>query len=249
MRVFDCNVFVGRPAVRELYTPVDTASLLAEMDWCGVEKALVSHAAQVDAGPYPGNQLLAGAIAGQARLSGCWCLQPNQAAEFPPFAEFLAQMLRANVHALRAFPLQHHFLLNRVALGDWLEGMVAHRVPLFLSVAAGTTWEMIYALLAECPELTCVICDHGCWGEDRRFRPLIEAYPNTYIDLSQYLLDGGIESFVEKYGAQRMLFGSGFPRSYMGGMLMALRHAQISPADKQAIAAGNLERLLEEVRP
>ncbi len=58
------------------------------------------------------------------------------------------------------------------------------------------------------------------------------------------MLDGGIEALVADYGPQRILFGSGFPESYMGGMMLALRHAQIPDAAKQAIAAGNLERLL-----
>jgi predicted TIM-barrel fold metal-dependent hydrolase len=44
-----------------------------------------------------------------------------------------------------------------------------------------------------------------------------------------------------------MLYGSGFPRSHHGGMMLALRHAQITEEDKQAIAAGNLERILSEV--
>ena len=43
------------------------------------------------------------------------------------------------------------------------------------------------------------------------FRPLLERYPNFYVDTAQYLLDGGIESVVTDYGAGRMLFGSGFP--------------------------------------
>ena len=55
-----------------------------------------------------------------------------------------------------------------------------------------------------------------------------------------------IKALVEAYGAQRLLFGSGFPESYLGGMMMALKHAQVSDAAKEAIAAGNLERMLAE---
>jgi predicted TIM-barrel fold metal-dependent hydrolase len=89
-----------------------------------------------------------------------------------------------------------------------------------------------------------VICDHGCWGQDRLFRPLLERYPNVHVDTAQYLLDGGIESLVADYGARRLLFGSGFPESYLGGMMLALRHARIPDEAKAAIAAGNLERML-----
>jgi predicted TIM-barrel fold metal-dependent hydrolase len=103
-------------------------------------------------------------------------------------------------------------------------------------------------LLREVPDLVCIVSDHGCWGADRWFRPLLDHYKDVYVDLSDYLLDGGIESLVADYGASRLLYGSGFPMQYPGGMMMAIRHAEISLRDRQAIASGNLDRLLKEVR-
>lgn len=249
MNYFDCNAFIGRPARREIFTPAPTANdILQEMNFCGVEKALVWHAAQLDASPQVGNDLLIQAIQYQPRLSGCLAILPNQAHEYPPMEELLKTMRAARITAMRAFPIEHHFLFNRVAMNAWLELMVDRQIPLFLSVERGANWEILYALLEEFPDLTCVICDHGCWGEDRRFRPLIELYPNTYVDTANYLLDGGIEAFVKDYGADRMLYGSGFPRCHFGGMMLAIQHARISDAAKTAIAGGNLTRLLEEVR-
>jgi uncharacterized protein len=249
MQFYDCNAFVGLPARRELYAPAPSAQeILAEMDFCGVERALVWHIAQHDASPQLGNQLLSGMIQSAPRLRGCWAILPNQAHEFAPFDAFMQEMRQARVAALRVFPNEHHFLLNEVAMGSWLEGMNARRVPLFLSLTRGVDWQSVYALLAEFPNLVCVLCDHGCWGEDRRFRPLIERYPHVYVDTAQYLLDGGIEAFVADYGPGRMLFGSGFPASYLGGMMLAIKHAKIPEEAKAAIASGNLERILEEVR-
>ncbi len=248
MKFFDCNAFFGLPALRPL-APVATAEeLLAEMDRAGVERALVWHIAQRDAAPRIGNQLLAEAIAPHPRLVGCWTVLPNQAGEFPPPAALFRQMQAARVAAVRVFPDTHKFLLNAVSMGELLEAMVARRVPLFISVKRGVAWRDLYALLAEFPDLVCVICDHGCWGEDRLFRPLLERYPNVYVDTAQYLLDGGIEALVADYGPQRVLFGSGFPESYFGGMMMALKHAQISAEAKALIAHGNLERIIEEAQ-
>lgn len=248
MDFFDCNAFIGLPAQKKDYSPAPSAeAILAEMDFSGLLRALVWHIAQFDAAPQLGNELLAQVIHSQPRLTGCWTLLPNQAREFPPFDVFLNAMRQANVTALRTFPLDHHFLLNRVAMGSWLEPIVTHRVPLFLSVELGCSWDIIYALLAEFPDLVCVVCDHGCWGEDRRFRPLIERYPHVYVDTARYLLDGGIEAFVRDYGFERMLFGSGFPALHFGGMMLAIKHAQISEEAKAAIAGKNLERLLAEV--
>jgi predicted TIM-barrel fold metal-dependent hydrolase len=246
MRFFDCNAFFGAPAKRLLMPVPRAEDLLDEMDRSGVERALVWHIAQHDASPQVGNQLLAEAIRHHARLQGCWTILPNQASEFPAPRVFFEQMRAAKVAALRIFPNSHRYLANAVSMGDWFEPMVARRIPLFVSVRRGMEWRDIYGLLAEFPDLVCVICDHGCWGMDRMFRPLLGHYRHVYVDSAQYLLDGGIEALVSTYGAERMLFGSGFPECYFGGMMLALRHAQIPVEAKASIASGNLERILAE---
>lgn len=246
MRFFDCNVFIGLPTVPPLRPVATAAELLTHLDRAGIEKALVWHIAQHDVAAQTGNELLTQAIAGQSRLLGCWTVLPNQAQELPAPAELFRRMRGARVVALRLFPNSHRFLANAVSMGQLFGAMVARRVPLFLSMRRGMEWRDVYALLAEFPDLVCVICDHGCWGQDRLFRPLLERYPNVHVDTSQYLLDGGIESLVADYGAGRLLLGSGFPESYLGGMMLALRHARISEEARAAIAAGNLERILAE---
>jgi uncharacterized protein len=248
LHFFDCNVYTGLPSLRSLAPVFSIDALLAEMDRAGVERALVWHVAQHDASPLIGNSLLAQAIAAHPRLVGTWAILPNQAHEFPLPAVFFEQMRSARVKALRAFPGSHRFLLNGVAMGDWLGPMVERRIPLFISLSRGADWRDVYGLLAEYPDLTCVLCDHGCWGDDRQFRPLLERYPNLYVDTALYMLDGGIESLVADYGPGRLLFGSGFPEQYLGGMMLALRHAQISDAAKNAIAGGNLEHILGQVQ-
>jgi predicted TIM-barrel fold metal-dependent hydrolase len=246
MEFFDCNAFFGLPALRPL-APVSSAeAVLVEMDRAGVGRALVWHIAQHDVAPQTGNAMLSGAIAPHERLVGCWTMLPNHAREFPAPDRLFAEMRTARVAALRVFPDSHRYLLNAVSMGDLLTAMTERRVPLLLSLRRGIQWRGVYDILAEFPDLTCVICDHGCWGEDRYFRPLLERYPNVYVDTAQYLLDGGIEAFVADYGARRMLYGSGFPESYFGGMMMALKHARIPLAAKVAIAGGNLTRLLGE---
>ena len=245
MTYFDCNAFFGLPARRSLAPVGSVEVLLAEMDRAGVDRALVWHIAQHDVAPQTGNEMLAQAIAPHDRLYGCWTLLPNQAREFPAPQALFEEMRANRVVALRVFPDSHRYLLNAVSMGEVLEAMIARHIPLFLSVRRGISWRGVYDLLAEFPKLTAVICDHGCWGEDRSFRPLLERYPNVAVDTAQYLLDGGIEALVDDYGEERLLFGSGFPESYFGGMMMAIRHARISSEAKTAIAHGNLERLID----
>lgn len=248
MDFFDCNAAYGLPTRRPLLPVAGVDDLQTEMKRAGVRRALVWHIGQHDASPQVGNVLLADDLRAHENLAGCWAILPNQGNEFPPPERFFDSMKAVNVRAIRVFPGSHHFLLHSVALGDWLEAMVERRVPLLLSMQRGVEWRDVYALLADFPDLVCLILDHGCWGEDRLFRPLLDRYAHVYVDTAHYLLDGGIESLVERYGPTRLLFGSGFPTCYFGGMMLALRHAEIDEESKTAIACGNLERILAEVR-
>ena len=197
MHFFDCNVYVGSPAYQRPLLPVPTAgALLAEMDRAGVKRALVWHIAQHDASPQAGNRLVVEEIRPHERLAGCWAVLPTQTGELAPAPALFRQMREARVCALRIFPSAHKFVANGVSLGAFFGELVDRRIPLFVSVRRGMDWPDVYALLEDFPDLVCVICDHGSWGMDRLFRPLLERYQNVHVDTSQYLLDGGIEDLV-----------------------------------------------------
>ena len=151
------------------------------------------------------------------------------------------------VRALRAFPDLHKFLLRRESCGPILEAMVERRIPMIVPIGKGVSWPNAYDLLREFPDLVCILSGMGTWGADRWFRPLLESYPHVHVEFSEYILDAGIEAFVESYGPERLLFGTGFPFYDHGGMMLALKHADIGDADRQAIAAGNMERLIANV--
>jgi predicted TIM-barrel fold metal-dependent hydrolase len=204
--------------------------------------------AQHDSSAQVGNELLARTIAGQERLAGCWTLLPEQCGELGGLDAFFLCAKRAGVRAFRLFPASQRFLLRREVMGDVFDALVAARLPLLLRVPVDVGWEATYDLLRETPELTVVLTDMGCWGNDRLFRPLLDRYPNVYIETSGHIVDGGIEDFVARYGSARLLFGSGFPASYLGAMMLALARARIAPEDRGAIAGGNLDRLLAAAR-
>ena len=253
LRFFDCNVRIGRPSA--LPPLADTVrmdhtaeQLLAEMDRAGIERALVWHVAQRDYDAVEGNRLVAEAIAPHPRLAGCWSILPPQTGEGGKIDAFFAAAGKAGVRALRAMPKEHRFLLRREAIGTILERMVAGRVPLILSME-NIEWDAVYDLLAGEPELTVILTETGCWGTDRYFRPLLERYPNVAVELSSYIMDGGIEAIVEEYGARRLVFGTDFPLGYHGAPMLMVAHAEIPLEAKEAIASGNLERMMAGVRP
>jgi hypothetical protein len=244
MEFFDCNCFIGLPT-NKIPKPVRTAvELLAEMDRSGIRKALVWHVAQRDASIELGNRLLAEAIAPHRdRLAGVWSILPTSTRELPPPAAFFRAMPQHNIRALRAFPGPHNYLLRKETVGGYLQKACATGTPL---LACGIDYPTLYNLMADFPKLTCILCNVGVWGPDRWFRPLVEKYPNFYVEISSYILADGIADFVKTYGAERLLFGTDFPQMDHGGMMLALKHAPIAEADRALIASGNMERILSQ---
>jgi len=248
MEFIDANTTIGRPPTPTLRW-ASASDLIAAMDRAGIARAIVRHVAGRDADPLTGNRLLAEAIADyRDRLVGCWAILPTQSREIGDVDAFFAKAAEAGVPVFCARPAENRYLLRADVIGDLAERMIAARRPLMLKANEPHEWQAVHDLLAELPELTVILTDIGCWGADRYFRPLVERYPNVHVEIADYFVDGGIESFVADYGPRQLLYGSGFPTRYPGAMMMAVRSAEISDADKVAVAGGNFERLLAEVK-
>jgi len=247
---FDCNARYGAGLTGAGSPPARVEALIAELNWHGIDRALVHHTLMREHSPVVGNRVLAEGIAGHDRLVGSWAILPPQTNELPLGGAFYAAMAAANVYALWAYPDDHRYLLNRVTFGAFLDEVSERRIPLFvprdaIEARPGGTWEVVTDLLQAYPRLTLVVTAHGPWGEDRYFRPLLDTFEGFHIGISRYELEGGLVELVERYGASRLLYGSNYPISPMGGPLLMLARAAISQEERAAIAGGNLARLLE----
>ena len=252
MEFFDCNVSYGIFSVPP-HKRADTVDDLVEaMEWSGIQRALVQHASAIDESPVVGNPLLVQQTTPHANLEPSWAILPPQTRELGTVEQLISSMKEGGVKALWAYPSKHKYLLNGTTFGELFEEMIQRNIPLFVkrSESSGglAGWAMVESVLSEFPMLTMAVVGHGCWGEDRYFRPMIEKYEGMYIDTSRYELDGGIADFCGIYGPNRMLFGTDFPHTEMGGAKMALMHADIPDDAKAAIASGNLWRILSEVK-
>ena len=243
MRLFDCNAYAGvslKPPLEPVLTPDE---LIVEMDNCGVDFALVNHDGGEYSNPLESNIEISEFCASDKRLTPVWNILPPQTEM--NVNDLVSNMRINGVSALRALPAAHRYLLNEITMGTLFAELVRLRIPLFLNVDEG--WQVLYEVMASFPDMILIATDHGCWGQDRYFRPLLDRYSHFYIDTSRYELDGGLEQLVEQYGSTRLLFGSAYHRVPMGGASLLLRHAEIDDSDREAIGSGNLERILNEV--
>ena len=220
--------------------------LLQEMDRSGVERALINHAA-ANSVPLLANQCISEMVAeAPDRLRGTWTFLTDQCPELPPADQFFAEMKQKGIRALNFFPEEHHYVASPLSIGKIMGEAAERKIPILLEAFSNNNWKGLYEFLEKFPRNTYIFRQKfGKWGCDRQIRPLLEHYENFYFGLSGYWVMEGIYDLAERYGAERILFASGYPDFNMGNQMLQLKHSKLSAEDIEKIAGKNLENLLE----
>lgn len=242
---FDVDCILGRWA--EGGPTLETAErVLGAMDRLGMAKALVRHSMASQHDVSQGNNLLMADLAGYERLVPCWTALPPITGEMGALSDWLDSLAANGVRAICMYPATQGYPLTAWQC-DPLLGPLARRRYLLLIELAEVKWEELHWLCASHAGLSVVALNTGY----RVLRPLfalLDAHPNLYLGISTLSNFCGIEEVCSRFGAERLLFGTGEPRNDGAGVVTALNYAALSPAEIDAIAEGNLERLLAEVQ-
>lgn len=240
---FDANCRIGN----SMNAPgPDAKELLSDMNTYGVDKALVRHAA-IPTGALSSNRFLAEMLRtdDSGRLVGVWCILPDQCGEIPPPARFFTEMKENRIGALTLSPFEHRYVPCRWTLGKIMDAAAERRVPVLLDAFAGK-WPELYSFLKEFPENVFLYFDAwGKWGTDRQIRPLLENFPRFYFGTTGYWIPEGLRDLAEIYGAERILYASGFPTFNQGNQMLQLKQSGLDKAAIEKIAGLNLEKRLK----
>lgn len=221
------------------------AELLAEMDRYGIDRALVQYSALDAVGAVFSNDWISRFVAADTsgRLKGVWCLLPPHCGELPE--DLFGEMQKNNIAALTLSPFGHNWVPCKITIGKLMAEAAVRQIPILLN-HYNARWPELYSFVEMFPENRLLVHDTTRHGPDRRLCPLMENYPNLYYVLSAHWVPEGIRDLAEKYGAERLLYGSAYPLYHQGSMMLALKHSGLSDQEIAMIAGGNLKKLLEE---
>jgi predicted TIM-barrel fold metal-dependent hydrolase len=244
---FDCNCVVGRRSIRrsgvsgeaEFYS---IESLLDEMDYAGIDEALVYHSLAKEYVPMLGNRQLTEEIAGNDRLHPCWVVMPHSTGEMPPPEALAREMLEQGVKAVRLFPSDHLFSLSDWCSGRLLGELERHGIVVIIEIDQ-IGWDGLHGLCDRHPNLSVIITNLG-YRINRNLYPLLEKFGNLYVETSGYQMNSGIEALCARFGADRIIFGARLPFFTPGPAVSMINYSLISSEEKEMIGGGNLRRLL-----
>jgi uncharacterized protein len=250
---FDANCQVGRYNYRLEGAPHDVAQLADDMQEQGIARRLVYHAMAKEYNPAVGNGKLLAEIAPYPGLDACWTVSTWVTGEMPPPEEFLAAMQANGVRAARFFTRYHYVPLSEWSLGALWSALEEARVPLFLDL--GYRWatmddfdpEPVYRLCSAHPALPVILVKHRMRFNRQPYQ-LLAACPNLRLELSGQWVYRTVGDVCQRFGPERILFGTNWPYMDSSFARAAVMYADISPDARAAVAGGNLCALLEGVK-
>jgi len=255
MKFFDANAMLGAHFAPYANKFPDPLELLAEMNFFGIEEALVYHGLAKEYNTEIGNKKLLKEIADFPRLHPCWVIAPHHTGEISAPAELITDMFKKGVKTGRLFfggPLSYGELPDFLTYRELFVIFNQYQIPLIIEFEQSEllTWANIISLdtfLEHFPDVPFIVGAPKIGGNiDRVLYPRLEKYKNLYIELSGYQHAREIENMVKHFGSKRLIFGTRFPWYGIAQTMINLTYAHISEEDKNAIAGENFKGLLRK---
>jgi hypothetical protein len=222
--------------------------LLGHMERLSISRALVRTDFEEMDGNVPlSNRMLYETCATHRSLVPCPSVLPAACGDVPSEQEQIDELIRNGGCAATARPNRDSWSIAEWCSGKLFSILEERRVPM-LCRQANFEFEAIADLAKRYPALPIVLFQVG-YRHQRVLVPLMKAFSNVYLAIgSPYSVHRGVESMTEQVGAERLLFGTGFPSSDMMPAITMLTYAEISDSDRRLIASGNLDRLIGGIR-
>jgi hypothetical protein len=256
MKYFDVNAMIGEHFSPREGTFFQAGDLIKEMDFFGIEEALVYHGLARDYNNEFGNRKLIDCIRDEPRLHVCWVVGA------PPFnptitgRQMMKEALKAKVRAVRLIwggPLPNTTVLDLDVLGNLFEALEANRMPMIVENDAGTeiTGSQLGDLKNVCktfPKLPVVLFSPKLSRDFSLIYSMLDRFRNFHLEISGIHGNGVMEEICRRFGAPHLIYGTNFPWCGSGQTRISLAYADLPGKDKEAIASGNLTRLIKGIR-
>lgn len=242
-RYIDCGVKLGRTAKREALVPYDAAELAREMERVAIHTAMVESASATNYSYVRGNVEVAEACAANPRLFQLVTCPPTYKWETPQGLDYLPKLLDGGARGVIMRPNNLNHDLDPFDLEPTANILIKRGLPLVL-FGTDEEYPKIRNVLEAFPELNVLVMD-GRWGSLRHLFPMLEKFPNMYIDICCNQANDIVDVVAKNFGANRIVYSSGYPGRVMSGLKTLIEYSSLSEADKDLVAHGNACRLFK----
>jgi predicted TIM-barrel fold metal-dependent hydrolase len=193
------------------------------------------------------NASLFAARAEHPALLPCPAVIPTRGTDLPAEEEQLAMHLAGGCGAVCIRPSADSWS-TAPWMSDALFGLLQERCLPVVCMESQVNLEAVGEVASRFPSLP-LIAAGVTYTEQRVLLALLQSFPCVYLSIgSNYTVHWGLEELTAAIGPERLLFGTGFPRSEPMAAITQLMYANLSDDAKQLIGAANAKRLISEIR-
>lgn len=240
-KLADVNGVVGRDAQDQSDFP-RVADRLRHMDRLGISQAIVWNAEGGQHHSLTSNQNLITGIESCAEARGRvipgLVVSGNVLYERNGLPTLEEQMRQGRSRALR---FVNALGTNSLRQSEPVVRALSHHSPFLLMRNTEASVPEILDFTAALPEIPLVLTEVK-WPQFSTVLDLMRRRENIFIDTSWLHFTGALELLVRHFGAERVVFGTGY-RSHQGAARASLARADLSEREKDLIASRNFERL------
>jgi predicted TIM-barrel fold metal-dependent hydrolase len=217
---------------------------LAHMARLSIARALVrTDFEEMDSDPMYSNRLLYEVCAQHESLVPCPAVLPRGHGDVPSEQEQIDEAVARGSGAVTLRPGVDGWVTAEWCAGTLLGLLEERRIPVLCRNSA-LGFEAVADLAGRYPSLP-VVMFHLGYRSQRMLVSLMKAFSNIYLAVgSPYSVHLGLESMAGHVGAERLLFGTGFPYAEPTASITMLTYSDLSGEQKQLVGAGNLDWLI-----
>ncbi|MCK5804734.1 MAG: amidohydrolase family protein [Lentisphaeria bacterium] len=179
-------------------------------------------------------------------LIPCPIVLPAQCGDVPPESEQVSQAIEFGAGAVVLRPGPDQWLPERWVAKPLLEALQAACLPV-VCLFRLVPLPLVAAMAQWAPKLPLIVAEVP-YNQNRNLVPLLQTFPNVHLSLgNNFTAHRGIEFYVEKVGADRLLFGTGLPTSEAGASIGQFLYSDLTEENQRKIGAGNFLRLQEGI--
>lgn len=193
------------------------------------------------------NQRLFRNCARDSRLIPCPLMVPAGGGDLLPEEEQVGRFVKQGARMVWIRPDQDRYNLTEIVTGRMFKALADRCLPALCLMDLIPLADMD-KLLRRHPGLRIIAANVG-YGQLRIVLPMLKAYPDFYLATGRGAADHDFLPAMERAGViHKIFFGSGFPDAEPMMAITQLMYADISEGNRRAVGAGNIIRLLDEVK-
>ena len=251
MRIVDVNCFVGID-LKEIRPEVTPEELLARMEVSGVTQSVTYYTLAEQQIRLGNEEMDRIAAASGGKILSCWIASPYMDGVQMPLPEDYLKLLREKrPAAVRLDPVNQLYPFDSFFCDELLAVLDELRIPTIVTHGKGKgaftiLLQKLPEIAAQFPHIPFILTNASHTTELATYM-LLKKRPNVYFATGFFCGAGMLDQCVERFGADRFLFGSSV-NNIAAGSLGLVYMGRFADSEKEKIFHGNWDRLQEGIK-